>query len=251
MGKCLFMRKGETHTKPYSGPMLGEVAVGSIIQLNESGSLVDYLVVHQGLPSSAYDESCNGTWLMRKSLSYVSKWHTTSDQGCSYEQDTTAIKPYMKNLIDIFTPEMQETIKQVTIPYGEYITSSSTSLHTGADGFSCKLFLLSAPEIGCIYQAGVADYDRIISDGSKLDYFESGKGTSALNKRIAYADKTTGDMTSGKAAPWWLRSTGSYAFRVFEDGTIFSRGSQAYNYGIRTTMILPSSMKLEQLNEIQ
>ena len=45
---------------------LGDVAVGTVVKLKENGVAQDYLVVHQGLPSSMYDASCNGTWLLRK-----------------------------------------------------------------------------------------------------------------------------------------------------------------------------------------
>lgn len=36
---------------------LGTKAVGSIVKLKESGVAVNYIVVHQGKPSSIYDES--------------------------------------------------------------------------------------------------------------------------------------------------------------------------------------------------
>lgn len=44
---------------------LGSKAVGSVVKIKENGTRVNYLVVHQGKPSSIYDESCNGTWLLR------------------------------------------------------------------------------------------------------------------------------------------------------------------------------------------
>ncbi len=45
---------------------LGSKAVGSIVKLNFDGAMREFLVVHQGKPSSLYDESCNGTWLLMK-----------------------------------------------------------------------------------------------------------------------------------------------------------------------------------------
>ena len=53
---------------------LGDYAVGGIVKLNENGSPVDYLVVHQGLPSSMYDASCDGTWLLRKNIVEKRAW---------------------------------------------------------------------------------------------------------------------------------------------------------------------------------
>ena len=47
--------------------LLGQVAVGSIVKLNENGSPTNYIVVNQGIPGNSplYDASCNGTWLLR------------------------------------------------------------------------------------------------------------------------------------------------------------------------------------------
>ena len=47
---------------------LGSKAVGSVVKIKENGTRVNYLVVHQGKPSSIYDESCNGTWLLRQDI---------------------------------------------------------------------------------------------------------------------------------------------------------------------------------------
>ena len=59
MGKCLFMRKGETHTAPISGILASDLAVGSVVKLMEGGVATDYLVVNQGKTSgsSLYDRS--------------------------------------------------------------------------------------------------------------------------------------------------------------------------------------------------
>ena len=43
---------------------LGTKSVGSIVKLKENGAAVNYIVVHQGKPSSSYDSSCDGTWLL-------------------------------------------------------------------------------------------------------------------------------------------------------------------------------------------
>ena len=43
---------------------LGTKAVGSVLKLNLNGSPKNFIVVHQGKPSSLYDDSCDGTWLL-------------------------------------------------------------------------------------------------------------------------------------------------------------------------------------------
>ena len=57
-----------------SGTHIGSVDVGDIVQLRENLVPVDYIVVHQGLPSSMYDASCNGTWLLRKTFQSNSRF---------------------------------------------------------------------------------------------------------------------------------------------------------------------------------
>ena len=41
---------------------LGAKAVGSIVKIKVNGAAKDFIIVHQGKPSSVYDDSCNGTW---------------------------------------------------------------------------------------------------------------------------------------------------------------------------------------------
>lgn len=47
---------------------LGTLAVGSTVKIAVGGTDYDWLVVHQGLPGSMYDASCNGTWLLMKDI---------------------------------------------------------------------------------------------------------------------------------------------------------------------------------------
>ena len=44
-----------------SARLLGDMPIGSEVTLTESGSPELYIVVNQGLPSSGYDSSCDGT----------------------------------------------------------------------------------------------------------------------------------------------------------------------------------------------
>ena len=60
-----FTRRGEP---PSLGTRLGDLEIGTIVHIKENGVYQDYLVVHQGLPSSVYDSSCNGAWLLRKDI---------------------------------------------------------------------------------------------------------------------------------------------------------------------------------------
>ena len=47
---------------------LSTKAVGSIVKIKVNGTAKDFIIVHQGLPSSAYDASCNGVWVVMKDI---------------------------------------------------------------------------------------------------------------------------------------------------------------------------------------
>ena len=156
---------------------LGTKSVGSIVKLNESGKAVNYLVVHQGKPSGIYDESCNGTWLLRQDLIENRVW----DSGNVNKLESSDIQPWLNStMLGKYDANIQAAIKQVKIPYRKN-GGSGGSDQTGANGLSCKVFLLSGYEVGWT----TSDNSYFPVDGAKLSYFESGTGSSANNKRIA------------------------------------------------------------------
>ena len=206
---------------------LGTKAVGSIVKLKENGALVDYIVVHQGKPSSLYDASCDGTWLLRKDILETRQWHSSNVND--YANST--IKAYLNStFLARFDANIQAQIKQVKIPYRPGSGTSQT-VNSGANGLSCKIFLLSDREVGYT-QSNVNSY--IVNDGAKLDYFKDGNGTS---EKIA--------KLNGSATYWWLRSpvtrSATYAWRVSSDGGA-NDGSCTGTYGVRPALILPSSL---------
>ena len=206
---------------------LGTKAVGSIVKLKENGALVDYIVVHQGKPSSLYDASCDGTWLLRKDILETRQWHSSNVND--YANST--IKAYLNStFLARFDANIQAQIKQVKIPYRPGSGTSQT-VNSGANGLSCKIFLLSDREVGYT-QSNVNSY--IVNDGAKLDYFKDGNGTS---EKIA--------KLNGSATYWWLRSpytlSATGAWFVFSGGYA-DYGGCTYAYGVRPALILPSSL---------
>ncbi len=206
---------------------LGTKAVGSIVKLKENGALVDYIVVHQGKPSSLYDASCDGTWLLRKDILETRQWHSSNVND--YANST--IKAYLNStFLARFDANIQAQIKQVKIPYRPGSGTSQT-VNSGANGLSCKIFLLSDREVGYT-QSNVNSY--IVNDGAKLDYFKDGNGTS---EKIA--------KLNGSATYWWLRSPSTYgaadAWGVYSNGNA-NNLSCTYAYGVRPALILPSSL---------
>lgn len=226
MGKCLFLRKGETHTAPISGILANTLAVGSTVKLIENGAAAEYLVVHQGLPSSMYDASCDGTWLLRKGIYGKRQWHSSAVSNYS----ASTIHSYLNStFLNLFGETEQFAIMQVKIPY-QNGTGSGGSVAFGANGLSTKVFLLSGYEVGREDERGL----YLPMDGAFLSYFYGTQPTDS--KRIGYLN--------GTATDWWLRSPStaytSKAFHVYTEGQLGA--SQCDNTGgIRPALILPST----------
>lgn len=209
--------------------LLSTKAVGSTIKLNVNGAAKEFIVVHQGKPSSLYDDSCNGTWLLMKDIYENRVWQS----GNINKYESSDIHAYLNStFLNLFDSNIKDAIKQVKIPYRKNGGSGGTD-QSGANGLSCKVFLLSGYEVGWT----TSDNGYFPVDGAKLAYFESGTGTSANNKRIA--------KLNGSAAYWWLRSP--YTGGASRVGGVYSNGVCDYryaslSYGIRPALVLPSTL---------
>ena len=197
---------------------LSTKAVGSIVKIKVNGAAKDFIIVHQGLPSSAYDASCNGVWVVMKDIYTTMKWDGSNNDYLN--SDMTA---YLNGtFISLIDADIRNAIKQVKIPYTNY---SNNNVMSGSNGLSCKVFLLSGTEVGF---SGVSYMN---TEGAKLSYFDS------ASKRIAY--------NGSSAAAWWLRSPntdyGSYVRGVWSDGSS-DFWSYYYTYGVRPAFILPSTL---------
>ena len=208
---------------------LGSKAVGSIVKLKVNNTLRNFIVVHQGKPSTLYDNSCNGTWLLMEDCYEQRAWHSSNVND--YAGST--IHTYLNGtFLNLFEANMRNAIKQVKIPYRPG-SGTSTTINSGANGLSCKIFLLSGCELGCT----TTDKEYFPADGAKLSYFLSGTGTDANNKRIA--------KFNGSAVDWWLRSprlsNSTNAWFVRYNGNADSVNCYA-TYGVRPALVLPSDL---------
>lgn len=213
------------------GTKVGSLEVGSILKMNTSGTAWEWILVHQGLPSSMYDSSCNGTWLLLKDIYTVRTWDSSNN-----DYKNSDIHSYLNGtFLNLFDNDIKNAIKQVKIPY-QNGTGSGGSVASGANGLSCKIFLLSGYELGWT----TSDSSYIPRDGAKLSYFSSGTGSAANNKRIA--------KYNGSATDWWLRSpvtngTG-YVRGVYSSGGYLS-WSCSNTVGVRPALILPSDALID------
>lgn len=197
---------------------LSTKAVGSIVKIKVNGAAKDFIIVHQGLPSSAYDASCNGVWVVMKDIYTTMKWDGSNNDYLN--SDMTA---YLNGtFISLIDADIRNAIKQVKIPYTNY---SNNNVMSGSNGLSCKVFLLSGTEVGF---SGVSYMN---TEGAKLSYFDS------ASKRVAY--------NGSSAAGWWLRSpytgNGSNVWYVKSGGSSDNWGYGS-TFGVRPAFVLPSTL---------
>lgn len=216
---------------PKLGTPLSELAEGTIIKINENGSPVEYLIVNQGLPSSMYDTSCNGCWVVRKDIAEERAWGSSDN-----DYKNSDIQAYLNSSwLSRYSTWVLSQIKQVKIPY-QNGTGSEGSIASGANGLSCKIFLLSGYELGWTYSVNVP----FARDGAKLSYFDSGTGSAANNKRIA--------NYNGRAGNWWIRTPStrndSAVYIVRFDGD-HGGWPPSDIYGIRPALVLPFDILID------
>lgn len=209
---------------------LGSVAVGSIVKLNESGSPVEYLVVQQGKPGSMYDDSCDGTWLLRKDIAEKRAWNSLNNNVL----EDSSLRSYLNSSWpNRYDTDIQNAIKQVKVPYRQGGGAHGTD-QTGSNGLSCKVFLLSGFELGWAYR----DNQYFPSDGDRLAYFLDGTGSAANQKRVA--------TLNGSATVWWTRSpvtnSTDLVWRVLSDGDYHYNHSVNFTYGVRPALIFPADL---------
>lgn len=206
---------------------LSSKAIGSTIKLKVNGSARNFIVVHQGKPSSVYDDSCNGTWLLMQDIYENRAWHSSNTND--YANST--IHSYLNStFLNLFESNIKNAIKQVKLPYRKG-SGTSTTVTSGSNGLSAKIFLLSATETSFSFSYMPS------GEGAELAYFKGCADNSSDSKRVAYLN--------GSAALWWLRSPGcndsGYALYVVSDGGWGYRVC-SNSRGIRPALILPSTL---------
>ena len=212
----------------------GDLDVGSIVQIDENGSPVNYIVVNQGIPandSRKYDSSCDGTWLLRQDIAEQRVWDADNSNQYANSDINTYLNGDWMNRYDSTT---LENIKTVKIPY--CVGGGLSTVNSGANGLSVRAFLLGCFEVG--WDSLDSRYFPI--DGRLLSYFEDGNGSSANQKRIA--------NFNDNASSWGLRSPvtadSGFTCAVHSNGTNLD-SSASLTIGVRPCIIFDSSTVID------
>ena len=225
-----------TFIPPPTGIQAGTLDIEQEVLINENGTPVNYIVVHQGLPSSLYDASCDGTWLLRKDITENGQWNSSNVNTLAGSTIMTTMAGYVNE----YDPRIQAAIKTVKIPY--CVGGGNTTIMSGANGMECKVFPLGGYEVGWT----TSDNQYFPVDGAKLDYFLSGRSSDANSKRVAKLD--------GANSTWYLRSsmngTNNRIFGVYTGGTN-DDWYAAGDHGLLPTFILPSTFVFQESEVVQ
>ena len=210
MGKCLFMRKGETHTAPISGILLSDIAEGSIVKLNESGSPVEFYVACHN-----YESSLNGegrTLLVRKDCYDTRAWNSSNVNAYASSPIDSWLNGTYKGLLDADIQSVIDTTKFYYTP-----GNGSTNVTT----LTRAIFLLSVTELG-----KTANYAN--AEGTALPIASTLQ--IAYHNGSAVAQWTRSPHTNGTVSAHYLSTNGNVDF-----------DSCASTYGSRPAFTLPST----------
>ena len=198
--------------------LLGNKAVGDTVYLKENGTRRAYLVVHKGNPGSQYSGFDGTVTLLRTDIHSEGVYDSSNNDYANSDVHSWCNGTFINQL----DSDIRNALVQVKIPYRRGTSGSSVS--GGANGLSCKAFLLSTKEVD-----STESYSP--NEGSVFSYF-SGGGNS---RRIA--------RYNGQADYWWLRSPD---FFIDYEYISFTWNS----YGRRPALVLPQSLSVNDDGDV-
>ena len=203
---------------------LGDVAVGTVVKVKESGKQAEFIVIQQGSPSSAYVGFNNGSLLFRKAI------HSEGTYGSNNSYSSSELHSWGNGTyLNTIDENIRNEILSVKIPYRPG-SGYSSSVSSGNNGLSCKVFFLSAVEVN---NTGIG----AANEGAALEYF-----------------KTDGYNRRNRGDSWWLRSpvtdrdyTNYVHYVDFRGGVNGSAGANrsTYSHGRCPAFVLPQSLYVQ------
>ena len=210
---------------------LGQRAVGSRVRLRVGGNQVDFLVIQQGSPSTAYQGFENRTTVMMERV-----WENRQMHGSNVnDYANSALHTWLNNqFFNLLDANIRNEIAQVRIPFRPG-SGTGTAVNTGANGLQARIFILSQREIGIANGLeGVSGWNLPNNEGVRFAHFIDGWGTNQNTRRVA-------TLQDGSAANWWLRSPyvgGSSAFwGVNSDGHANLAWNASSSIGVRPVLM--------------
>lgn len=148
-----------------------ELNIGEKIVLEVNNLPCEFIVLQQGKPSSLYDDSCNGTWLLMNDCIIE---QTIGGSATGYFNNRIANAVLQDEILPLLGENLQNIIQTVKIP------GISVSGVGSVQNFETKLFFLSLSEIS--YQQPAAYWQ----EGSVLSYFNIENDSERKARLISY-----------------------------------------------------------------
>lgn len=199
---------------------LGDMAVGSTVKIKVNGTLTDFLIVQQGSPGSG-DNDFDGTWVLMTNI--IKQMRFSPNSNLKRFSDSDVIDYLNGEFLTSLVPGISKEIKQVSV--------RDASNYEGKHYVSCKVFVLSASEVG------ITTNSYGIENIYPLSYFKGLTSTDeAYTKRVAYYE--------GSKSKWWLRDYSRFngTLAVYENGTLSMIWPDTYRVGVRPAFILNSNL---------
>lgn len=199
---------------------LGDMAVGSTVKIKVNGTLTDFLIVQQGSPGSG-DNDFDGTWVLMTNI--IKQMRFSPNSKLMRFSDSDVIDYLNGEFLTSLVPGISKEIKQVSV--------RDASNYEGKHYVSCKVFVLSASEVG------ITTNSYGIENIYPLSYFKGLTSTDeAYTKRVAYY--------KGSKSKWWLRDYSRFngTLAVYENGTLSMIWPDTYRVGVRPAFILNSNL---------
>ena len=211
---CAIVTGGARATVPSAGIMLGDIAEGQLVKINENGTPVEFYVAKHD-----YESALNGsgrTLLVRKDCYSKMKWNSSGGSRYSGSSIDTWLNSSYKALLESNCQSLIGNTKFYYTPCNG--DSNITTLSRG-------VFLLSVAELNSIPSGN----GYINTEGSALPIY--GK------LKIA--------QYNGSATQQWTRTghTGwakAYAFYLNTSGNAEFGATESYSYGSRPCFTFPS-----------
>ena len=210
--------------------LLSAKNVGDTIYIKENNTAQAYLIVHKGSPGSLYYGFDGGVVVLRTNIHSKGVYDSSNNDYANSDVHSWCNGTF----INTIQSDIRDQIMTVRIPYRRGTSGSSVS--GGANGLSCKAFLLSTKEVD-----STESYSP--NEGSVFSYF-SGGGNS---RRIA--------RYNGQADYWWLRSPdisslGDNAYRVAPNGGYDFNYFVYLSYGRRPAFVLPGTLSVDDSGNV-
>lgn len=224
-----------------SSKVIGDLSVGDSVFFEvgvSSKANTEFIIVQKGLPSSDYDASCDGVWVMSKNALTATAFSTASNGSHNSYMDSTLHSFINKTWLNVYAPErVRNSVLEVKIPFW-YGYTIDGELRTGEMGLVAKVFAPSLRELG---DTGSTTYLPAI--GASLEYF-NGSGAAG---RICLSNST------GNATKYWTRTPSSFVTESIPSGSgacyIGETGSATHGLvttvcATRPTFILPYDFEI-------